>query len=270
MPTQREMEVPLLKCLDETGGKAKPQEIYVRLAKMFPKLTDADLAEALPSGGNKWMNRVQWVRQKLIAKGQVESPERGIWAITNEGRTRLASETGAPAEAIEPPPTNLEELADEYFSAFRQKVLQELQDLEPKQFERFSGALLSAYGFADIKITGRTGDGGIDGNGLLKVGLSTIRVAFQCKRWQGLIGRSEIDKFRGSIQGEFEQGIFFTTSDFLDSAREVSIKKGAVPVVLLNGDEIVKLMVEKGLGVRRMPLELYEDQLESLFEEEEN
>jgi len=84
-----------------------------------------------------------------------------------------------------------------------------------------------------------------------------------------LVSRPEIDKFRGTIQGEFEQGIFFTTSDFSDSAREVSIKKGAVPIVLLNGEEIVKLMVERGLGVRRRPLELYDDQLENLFEEGE-
>ena len=270
MPKQSEIEIPLLKCLEEMKGQGKPLEIYVRVAKLFPQLTDADLAETLPSGGNKWKNRIQWVRQKLIAKGDVESPERGVWAITKKGRTRLASETGSSVREVTAPlSANLEELADEYFTAFSQKVQQELQDLEPKQFERFAGALLSAYGFTDIKVTGKTGDGGIDGNGLLKVGLSTIRAAFQCKRWQGLVGRSEIDKFRGTIQGEFEQGIFFTTSDFSDSAREVSIKKGAVPIVLLNGEEIVKLMVDRELGVRRRPLELYEDQLESLFEKEE-
>jgi restriction system protein len=126
---------------------------------------------------------------------------------------------------------------------------------------------LAAYGFVQVKVSGRVGDGGIDGHGNLKVGLSTMNVAFQCKRWQGPVGRPEIDKFRGAIQGEFEQGIFFTTSDFSSHARDASIKKGAVPIVLVNGDAIVQLMIDKQLGVKRRPIETYEDQIEALFEE---
>jgi predicted helicase len=106
--------------------------------------------------------------------------------------------------------------------------------LTPKQFERFAGTLLSAYGFNEMKVTGKSGDGGIDGHGKLKVGLASMNVAFQCKRWQGAVGRPEIDKFRGAIQGEFEQGIFFTTSQFSSPAQEASIKKGAAPIVLLD------------------------------------
>lgn len=164
--------------------------------------------------------------------------------------------------------TNLEELADEYLSAFKEKIRQKLQDLTPGQFERFAGTLLSAYGFNEVKVTGKSADGGIDGHGKLKVGLASMNVAFQCKRWQGAVGRPEIDKFRGAIQGEFEQGIFFTTSQFSSQAQEASIKKGAAPIVLLDGDAIVQLMVDKGLGIQRRPIEVYEDQIETLFEEE--
>jgi restriction system protein len=277
MPREIEIQLPLLKCLEELGGSARPQELYPRIKKCFPGLTEADIAETLPSGGNKWTNRVQWVRQRLVSKGEIASPSRGVWAITDKGRKRLAAQGGLTtgSEPLEgggeregQPPINLEELADEYFSAFKVKVLQKLQDLSPKQFERFAGALLSAYGFTEIRVTGRSSDGGIDGSGKLKVGLARMNVAFQCKRWQGLVGRPEIDKFRGAIQGEFEQGIFFTTSDFSGQAQEASIKKGAAPVVLLNGDAIVQLMVEKGLGIQRRPVEVYEDQIETLFEEE--
>jgi restriction system protein len=84
-----------------------------------------------------------------------------------------------------------------------------------------------------------------------------MNVAFQCKKWQGNVGRQEVDKFRGAIQGEFEQGIFFTTSDFTSEAKDASLKKGAVPIVLLNGESIVNLMIEKGFGVERVPLYAY-------------
>ncbi len=279
MPKQTEIELPLLKCLDEMGGRGTPKDIYPRVTQFFPNMTEADLAETLSSGGNKWTNRIQWVRQRLVVKGEMTSPEHGIWAITDKGRRRLA--TGglgvAPSQPTETvgdvpsaPLTNLEELVEDYFEAFKQKTLQKLLDLTPKRFERFAGVLLSAYGFSDIRVTVRTADGCIDVHGKLKIGLARMNVAFQCKRWQGQVGRPEIDKFRGAIQGEFEQGIFFTTSDFSSQAREVSIRKNATPIVLLNGDAIVELMVGKGLGIRRSPVEVYEDQIETLFEEEES
>jgi restriction system protein len=278
MPKQRDIEIPLLKCLEEIGGKAKPSEIYTIVQRFFPNLTDSDLTETLTTGGNKWTNRIQWVRQRLVSIGEMASPEHGVWAITDKGRRRLAELAGSAvshesqvpkeSEAMSRNgPVNFEELAEDYIEAFKEKVIQKLQDLRPDQFERFAGVLLGAYGFVKVKVTGRAGDGGIDGYGSLKVGLATMNVAFQCKRWQGQVGRPEIDKFRGAIQGEFEQGIFFTTSDFSSQARDASIKKGAVPVVLVNGDAIVQLMIDKQLGVKRRPVETYEDQIETLFEE---
>ena len=96
-----------------------------------------------------------------------------------------------------------------------------------------------------------------------------MNVAFQCKKWQNAIQRPEIDKFRGAIQGEFEQGIFFTTSHFTEGAKAASLKKGAVPVILLDGESIVELMIEKQFGVQRQPLELYFDEIDRLFTERE-
>ena len=79
------------------------------------------------------------------------------------------------------------------------------------------------------------------------------------------VPRPEVDKFRGAIQGEFEQGIFFTTADFTSGAMDASIKKGAVPIVLLNGESIVDLMIDKEFGVQKKPLQIYEDQLDTIF-----
>jgi len=84
-----------------------------------------------------------------------------------------------------------------------------------------------------------------------------MNVAFQCKRWEENVGRPEVDKFRGAIQGDFAQGIFFSTSDFTNDAKDVSLKKGAAPIILLNGESIVNLMIEKGFGVERVPLYVF-------------
>lgn len=272
IPKQSEIELPLLRALVKLGGQAEANKVYPLVIDSFPDLTEEDLAERLPTGANRMINRIQWVRQRLVSKGFICSPAYGIWAITEKGRKRVAEADGQSEEPSPQPPDQpgLVQLYEEYEEAFKQKLLQSLLDLTPAEFERFAKGLLRVYGFADVKVTGRSGDGGIDGHGKLRVGLATMDVAFQCKRWQGNVGPSEINVFRGAITGEFEQGVFFTTSDFTKAARNLSIKKGAVPIILLNGKSIVDLMIEKEYGVRRRPLELYIEDMRAILEEGDN
>jgi restriction endonuclease Mrr len=279
LPKTKDVEVPLLSSIEKLGGKARAHEVYPEVTKHF-KLSEADLAEQLPSGGDKWTNRIQWARQRLIEHGELSSPGHGIWAITDKGLARLHSEA-KPADKSDrarneidltklsfSESVNLEEISEEYVQSFKKNVLQKLNDLKPKQFEEFAGALLKGYGFRKILITGKTGDGGIDGHGQLKVGLAVVNAAFQCKKWQDSVGPKEVQAFRGAIQGQFEQGYFFTTSRFTKRAQEESLKPGAAPVFLFEGDQIVDIMMEKEVGVRRRPVEIYEDQIELLFETE--
>lgn len=138
-----------------------------------------------------------------------------------------------------------------YIADLKRKILVDLKKMSPAAFELFSKRLLDVYGFHDTKVTQVSGDGGIDGFGKLKVGLANLNVAFQCKRWsRGNVQRPEIDKFRGAAQGDVEQGLFFTTASFSDGAIAASIKRGAVPIVLLDGAAIVDLMIDKGFGVQ--------------------
>jgi len=262
LPKQKDIEVPLLEVLVELGGQGKPKEIYPLVTKKFPEIGDEDLAETLPSGGSKWTNRIQWVRQRLIDKDELHSPSRGIWVITDKGRKRI--ETKEPSI----PTVNLVELYEDYETSFRSQLLDKLTELTPRQFELFARKLLQAYGFVDVKVTNVSSDGGVDGYGKLRLGLATMNVAFQCKRWQGNIGRPEVDKLRGAIQGEFEQGVFFVTSDFTPQAREASLKSGAVPIILLNGESIVDLMIQKGIGVERIPIYMYYERPVDFVEEE--
>jgi restriction system protein len=89
LPKQKDIEIPLLKVLVELGGQGRPQEIYLLVREKFPDVTADDLNETLQSGGNRWKNRVQWVSQRLINKGEMHSPSREIWTITDKGRRRV-------------------------------------------------------------------------------------------------------------------------------------------------------------------------------------
>lgn len=155
---------------------------------------------------------------------------------------------------------------DEYIKDFRRNILQQLKILTPYDFEAFCKNLLKKYGFFDVAITQKSRDGGIDGYGNLKIGLANMSVAFQCKRWNvGKVGRKEIDAFRGAIQGEYEQGIFFTTSYFTKEAMGYSIKKGAVPIILIDGSAIVNFMLENHFGIEQENLPIYLNALDKVL-----
>lgn len=144
-----------------------------------------------------------------------------------------------------------------YLALLKKQVAEEVKKLDPGGFEEFSRELLEAYGFEHTTVTSISGDGGIDGHGKLRVGLAFLNVAFQCKRWtRGNVQRPEIDKFRGAAQGEFEQGIFFTTSSFSKGALAASIRRGAIPIVLIDGSAIVQLMIDKKLRMESTDMEI--------------
>jgi restriction system protein len=269
IPKQTEIEVPLLRALIDLGGEARPRAVYPLLEKQFG-LSDADLAETLLHGESKWKNRVQWARQTLVSLGEIEKAGWGVWRVTEAGRRRVASASQSGGQKSAVIPQNLQATWELYEAAFRDRVLERLLGLQPAQFERFAREFLRIYGFFDLKVTATGPDGGIDGHGRLRVGVAAMSVAFQCKRWQGQVGRPEVDKFRGAIQGEFEQGIFFTTSSFSKPAKGASIKKGAVPVVLIDGEQLVAIMIEKDFGVAKRPLVLYEETSLPGVEEEEH
>jgi restriction system protein len=263
LPTQTEIEVPLLKALAQLGGTAKPKQVYPLVTAAFPGITPDELTETLAHGEKKWLNRIQWTRQKLIDAGQMESGGWGFWRITDKGKARLTGSNGSPPG---PSAANFWELYEKYESDFREQLLGRLLALKPADFERFARRVLMSYGFVEVTVTAVSKDGGIDGHGRLTLGLATLSAAFQCKRWQGNVGRPEVDKFRGAIQGDYEQGVFFATSDFTKEAREASLKKGAAPIILLNGESIVRVMIEKGIGVSRTALFAYSDELDDLIE----
>lgn len=255
IPSEKDIELPLLQELEAVGGEARPGELYDRVAKHFPHLTPADQKARHPKSGIIiWTNRVQWARQHLVNKGEIDASVYGIWKITERGRVRLGKGVELPSTPKPPPLSTIGELLDIERQQIRAQLHELLMNLHPQQFEEFSAKLLESVGFTEIQVTKYAADGGIDGYGNLEMGVVKVKAAFQVKRWRNNVPPAEVNQFRGSIQGEFDQGIFITTSDFSDEAKKVSSKRGAVPIVLINGDKIVNIMLEKGLGVRQEPL----------------
>jgi restriction system protein len=134
----------------------------------------------------------------------------------------------------------------------KSRLIAELRDLTPRASEHSCKEFLAHLGYRSVEVTRQSQDGGIDGHGDFRQGAISIRSAFQSKRWtDNPVGRPDIDRFRGAIQGEYDHGVFLTTSRFSKDAMEASYKKGAITILLLDGPAIADLLVERGLGVRR-------------------
>lgn len=160
------------------------------------------------------------------------------------------------------------ELAAQQKERCKEEILSYLRELSPQRFEEFSEHFLTRYGFTNMQVTSCSRDGGIDVKGTLKIGIAEMGVAAQCKRYaaRNKVGRPDVSQFRGDITGEFEQGIFITTSSFTKEAEEVSFKPGCVPIILIDGEQLAEIMIEKDIGIHKQQVELYDFNADLVFE----
>ena len=261
LPKQRELGIPLLRALKDAGGAAQPRDLYPKLGANF-SLTVEEQEERLGSSPTtrKWWNLVQWVRQHLVEAGEIGGSTRGVWKITPKGLACLEERPPRQSPNATVAETTLRDLVEQNREQVRSRLKREISQLTPAGFERFCRVLLQALGFDSVEVTRASADGGIDGFGDFRQGAVRIRSAFQAKRWAAdrTVGRPEIDRFRGAIQGEFDHGVFLTTSRFSREAKDTSIKRGAITILLLDGDAIADAMTQHGLGVRTEPVHLYD------------
>jgi restriction system protein len=148
-------------------------------------------------------------------------------------------------------PSGLALQIEQHNSAVRKELRERLAAMPPKEFEGLISQLLVAIGFEDVEVTSYSGDGGIDVRGTLVVaGVIRLRMAVQAKRWKANVQAPMVQQVRGSL-GTHDQGLIITTSDFSARARVEAERPNADPVALMNGEQLVALMVEHGIGVRR-------------------
>lgn len=147
---------------------------------------------------------------------------------------------------------------EQHNAEVRRKLLAQLHAMPPAEFEALMGKLLVAMGFDDVEVTPLHGDGGIDAFGTLVVGgVIRIRMAVQVKRWTRNVQAPEVRMVRGAL-GAHDRGLVITTSDFAGGARGEAALPDRAPVSLMNGTELVGLLMEYGLGVHRTSHDLFE------------
>lgn len=137
--------------------------------------------------------------------------------------------------------------------------------LSPAGFERLSQRLLREAGFVQVVVTGRSGDGGIDGYGTLQVNpLVSFKVLFQCKKYASSVSPSQVRDFRGAMAGRADKGIIVTTGTFTAEARREASRDGVPPIELIDGEKLVEMF--KGFELGLKPVTTYEID-ESFFDE---
>ncbi|WP_206528489.1 restriction endonuclease, partial [Mesorhizobium sp. M7A.F.Ca.CA.002.05.1.1] len=117
--------------------------------------------------------------------------------------------------------------------------------LDPAAFERLCQRILREAGFIKVEVTGRSGDGGIDGTGVLRVNLLSFHVLFQCKRWKGSVGSGVVRDFRGAMVGRADKGLVITTGTFTADARREAVRDGAPAIDLIDGDGLCDLLKDQ-------------------------
>lgn len=172
----------------------------------------------------------------------------------SRGKTNSQAESEATDERVAPANDS-----EHTFINYRGVVAEKLQALPPAGFERFCQRLLRESGFEEVTITGRSGDGGIDGIGILQVNtLVSFKVLFQCKRYRekGSVTPSQVRDFRGAMMGRADKGIIITTGSFTSDARKEAVRDGVPPIELVDGEKLVNMLEQLELGLK--PRKTYE------------
>lgn len=280
IPDFQSLMLPLLECLSD-GREHSMRQVIEVLAEQFD-LAEGERETLLASGQQRvFDNRVGWARTYLKKAGLVDSPRRGIIFLTALGRQVLLQKPAridvgfleqfesfrqfksarrGLSEEETTPQESFEAAYERFRHALAEELLDKLKAMPPAAFERLVVDLLVRMGYGGTRqeagqAIGRSGDGGIDG--IInedRLGLDVVYI--QAKRWEGSVGRPEVQKFAGALQGhKARKGVFLTTSSFTQEAWEYTERIDA-KIVLIDGQRLVQLMIDYNVGVS--PIAAYE------------
>jgi restriction system protein len=260
VPQYWELMNPTLRALRKLGGSASINEMVTEI------INDLGLPDAVAdvphgdSGRTEIEYRAAWARTYLKNAGFLDNSERSVWSLTPQGLEAGEIDSKKVAREIqklhrerrlaEQSSENDEPSAEESGSWDRE-LLQVLGSMDPTAFERLCQRLLRESGFTEVEVTRRSGDGGIDGHGLIRIGgLISFPVLFQSKRHAANIGPDVVRDFRGAMMGRADKGLIITTGGFTREARREATRDGAPPIDLIDGELLMEKMKDLRLGVR--------------------
>lgn len=277
VPRYTQLIVPTFEALKTLGGSGNNDEILNQII-IDLKIPDevADIQHKGRTNKSELSYQADWARTYLRIYGIIENSARSVWSIkpdyvsvtnldakkivdtvTLESRKKRTNKNGKSLNFIDKPedddPTNdYAEYPDE-LKPWREQLGDILQNMDPYGFERLAQRVLRECGFTQVEVTKKSGDGGIDGTGKLKInGIFSFNVAFQCKRYSGLVGAPAIRDFRGSLTTNIEKGVLITTGTFSKAAREEAASPGKQQIDLVDGEDFINMIAEYGIGVKEV------------------
>ena len=266
IPTFDELIIPTVQALLQLGGSGSVEEIN---NKVYEIAAIPENILQIPHGEEGTKNevdyRLAWSKTYLKKFGLLENSSRGIWALAKSDIDikkidvteikRNVREQSRPSEKANTNTVNQEidnEIEEEVENTeeWKNQLLNILYKITPAAFERLAQRILRESGFFQVEVTGKSGDGGIDGKGIVRVsGLLSFHVIFQCKRYKGSVTPSQIRDFRGAMQGRADKGLIITTGRFTREAIKEATRDGAPPIDLIDGELLCDKLKELKLGI---------------------
>lgn len=262
---------PVIQALKELGGSGRPAEVREVISRQL-NISEQEKTELLEGGAPRFDNQIAWARFYLVKAGLLDSSKRGVWSLSDKGRAidtlsakeslllfkQVHAEFEGEKDVKESSPQD--ELTEEDIApndtsvndnfAYRKRLLEVLISLPPAGFERLCQRLLRESGFEQVTVTGRSGDGGIDGQGILQVNpFVSFKVLFQCKRYTGAVSTSQVRDFRGAMMGRADKGIILTTGAFISDAQKEAVRDGVPPIELVHGEKLLDMFENLELGL---------------------
>lgn len=260
VPTFDMLMNPTIGALKALGGSGTIEEINAKaleIANLSPEQLEV-LHNPDKGGQTEIEYRLAWARTYLKKCNVLENSVRGVWALSPEGKQidrvnpkeikRLVREQRRQDRDSQTDEALEEENAE---LRWQEELLDILVNMDASAFERLIKYLLRAAGFTQVEVTGQSGDGGVDGKGIMRIGgLLSFHVIFQCKRYRGSVSASQVRDFRGAMVGRADKGLFVTTGSFTPDATKEANRDGAPPIDLINGEQLIAKLKELNLGVR--------------------
>ena len=249
---------PVIQALKSLGGSGTIEEINDKTAEIakIPSEQLEILHNPEKGGMTEIEYRLMWTRTYLKQYGVVENSTRGVWSLTEKGsgiervdekdvvrvvREHMKKDKQESSNNDDEPNNKVE---------WQEELLDVILEMSPSAFERLIQRLLRESGFVQVEVTGQSGDGGVDGHGILRLGgLLSFHVIFQAKRWKGAVGSSQVRDFRGAMVGRADKGLLITTGAFTKDAIKEATRDGAPAIDLVDGDQLVEKLKQLSLGV---------------------
>ncbi len=263
VPTYDKLIYPTIKALNALGGSGTIEEITNKVIELETISRTAATAMHMNHSMTALEYRLAWARTYLKRVGAVDNSARGVWAVTEKGKTYSQDDCDkVPSEVRKQDKANRaaknaskKEIlsdADENENAvldWKEELISALRNMAPDAFERLSQRLLREAGFTKVEVKGKSGDGGIDGIGILRVNLVSFTILFQCKRYKGSVSAGAVRDFRGAMQGRCDKGLIVTTGTFTADAKNEATRDGAPAIDLIDGESLCDLLKQLRLGV---------------------